>query len=144
MKKTVVAGILVSLLGGCAVLQELHRGPDSSYVTPELAPSEIDQITSDVAVFLSQQLPPAKTTLAFKPELTLFHEVFLDELASKGYGIATGESPADAIPVQYYVTMLDAGILVRINYKDQITSRYYHRTEKGLSSGKLAIRGAAK
>lgn len=144
MKKTVIAGLMISLLGGCSVLQELQRGPDSSYVTPEIVPSEIDKIASDIATSLSRQLPPAKTTLAFKPEVTLFHEVFLDELSSRGYGIATGESPVDAIPVQYYVTMLDGGILVRISFKDQVTSRYYRRTEKGLSFGNIAIRGVTK
>lgn len=139
MKKTIIAGMFISLLGGCAALQDLQRGQYSSYVAPEISPAEIDRISADLTGFLAQQLPPGRTTLAFKPELTLFHDVFLDELASRGYGIATAKAPEDAVHVEYYLTILDGGILARINYKDRIASRHYRRTEQGLSVGNFVV-----
>lgn len=146
MKKTAIAGMLIASLGGCATLQEIRGGGNEVYyVSPEITGAEINKIAADLAALLSRQLPPAKTTLAFKPELTLFHEVLLEELAGRGYGIATGEIPPEAVSIRYYVTILDRGILARVNYKDQAASRYYRRTERGLSSGGvLALRGGAK
>ncbi len=144
MKKTILAAAIMMQFGGCAVLQEFQRGQDSSYVEAGISTYETEKIAVDLSVFLSRQFPPAKTILAFKPELTLFQEILLDELSRKGYGIATGEAPADAIPIKYYVTVLGNGILVRVKYQGQVASRYHARTENGLSSGSVAIRGALK
>lgn len=144
MKKTVVAVLITTLLGGCAALQEFQRDQEPSYVAPEITTSETNRIAADLSDFLSQQLPPAKTTLAFKSDSTLFHKVLLVRLASKGYGIATGQAPSGAVLVRYYATILDNGILARVSYQDKIATRYYRRTEKGLSLGNVAIRGVMK
>jgi len=68
-------------------------------------------------------------------------------LSEKGFGIL-GVRPdkGSAVVLQYYVTGLGKGILLRMQYQGKVASWYYGRKADGnlAFSNKIAIREAAK
>lgn len=146
MKKLILA-LCVSSMFGCAQLEALRQSQAISYVSKEISVYDSETIGDDMARFLASQLPAAKTTLYIEPTNTLVRQVLVGELTDMGFGIVeTKGGEGAAIALQYFVTPLDNGVLVRMRYNDTISSRYYIRqTDGGLfPSNKVAVREAAK
>lgn len=133
MKKTVIAVSIA--LSGCASFPQLnHFGAKqqrvSSYVTPEISAADAEQITQDMVQFLEKKLPPAKTILALESSSSRFHELLVEKLGRRGFGVTETVS-AGAVPARYFVTSFEGGMLVRIKYRDSTASRYYNRLPEG-------------
>lgn len=131
--KNIILMISAFLASGCTLLPHLNQS-NTSYVAAEINNGEIEEVGIDMAKFLASQLPAAKTTLSLEPSKTLFQQVLMGELAELGFGITTTQNPEQqAVPLSYFVTTLDGGILVRMKYGDRVAGRYYSRTTEGLS-----------
>lgn len=151
MKKTVLAMcIAVSLTSGCAQLEALRNAnaPDAPFsFVAELNEADSERIGKDMTAFLADQFPAAKTTVYVEPSNTIVREVLVDEMVSKGFGILeTKPDQGPAVALQYFITYLSNGILVRMRYGEAVASRYYDRQSDGslYPSGKIAVREAAK
>ena len=149
MRTTIIA-LCVSSMFGCAHFEALKQKPQQqgiSYVYQEISEEDSETVGEDMAKFLASQLPAAKTTLYVEPSNTSIRAVLVDELASKGFGILEMKpEQGPAISLQYFVTPLDNGVLVRMRYQDKITSRYYGRQTDGslFPSSRVAVREATK
>lgn len=148
MRATIIA-LCVSSMFGCAHFESMKQKPQQgiSYVYQEISEDDSETVGEDMAKFLSSQLPAAKTTLYVEPSNTYVRAVLVDELAEKGFGILEMKpEQGPAIPLQYFITPLDNGVLVRMRYQDKITSRYYGRQSDGslFPSSKVAVREAAQ
>lgn len=132
---------------GCATFPSLPIIKQSSrtvnYVSPEVSIVESKRITADMAGFLSDQLPPARTTIDLVPATSRFHEMLATELAWRGFGVAEGSEEAGAVQLRYFVTTLDTGIVIRMKYKDQMAGRFYQRGAV-LMGGAYAVRETGK
>lgn len=144
MKKLILA-LCVSSMFGCAQLEALKQSQAISYVSKEISVYDSETIGEDMARFLASQLPAAKTTLYIEPTNTLVRQVLVGELTDMGFGIVEMKQ-GSAVALQYFVTPLDNGVLVRMRYNDMISSRYYSRQTDGslFPSSKVAVREAAK
>lgn len=151
MKKTIIA-LCVSTMFGCAHLEALTqkkqaKPPSYVYVTQEISDDDEEMVGEDMARFLAEQYPAAKTTLFIEPSESVFNEALVDGLTKKGFGILPiRPTQGPAIPVAYFVTNLGNGILVRLRYAGKISSRYYGRKSDGslYASGQIAIREGVK
>lgn len=149
MRTTIIA-LCVSSMFGCAHFEALKQKPQQqgiSYVYQEISEEDSEAVGEDMAKVLVSQLPAAKTTLYVEPSNTYVRAVLVEELAAKGFGILEMKPEhGPAIPLQYFVTQLDNGVLVRMKYQDKVTSRYYGRQTDGslFPSNKVAVREAAK
>lgn len=148
MRKTILA-LCVSSMLGCAHFDELNQKPQqsNSYVFYEISEDDSETLGEDMAKFLASELPAAKTTLYIEPSNTYVSAVLVDELASKGFGILEMKpDQGSAIPLQYFVTPLDNGVLVRMRYQDKTSSWFYGRQSNGslIPAGKVAVREATK
>lgn len=149
MKMTVLAMCIAMSLTGCAQLEALRNRNASapvSYVA-ELNEADSEKIGKDMTKFLAEQLPAAKTTVYVEPSNTIVRAVLVDEMAEKGFGILEMKpDQGPAVVLQYFVTTLSNGILVRMRYGDAVASRFYGRQTDGslYAAGKIAVREAAK
>ena len=150
MKRTVLAMCIAMSLTGCAQLEALknRNAPAStaSFVA-ELNDTDSERIGKDMTMFLAEQLPAAKTTVYVEPSNTVVRAVLVDEMAAKGFGILeTKPDQGPAVVLQYFITHLSNGILVRVRYGDAVASRYYGRQTDGnlYAAGKIAVREATK
>jgi hypothetical protein len=148
MRKTILA-LCVSSMFGCAHFEALKQKPQQSisYVYHEISEDDSEVVGEDMAKVLASQLPAAKTTLYIEQSNTYLRAVLVDELAAKGFGILEMKpDQGPAISLQYFVTPLDSGVLVRMRYQDKISSRYYGRGPDGalIPSSKIAVREAAQ
>lgn len=132
MKKTVIAVSIA--LSGCASFPQFNyfatKQKASSYVVQEINAADSEQLTQDMVQFLEKKLPPAKTILAVETSYSRFHEMLVEKLARRGFGV-TQTMSAGAVPVRYYVTLFEGGMLVRIKYQDGMASRFYNRLPEG-------------
>lgn len=132
--KTIMVAILLSI-AGCASFPEFNK-PSSSYVAPEINSFEAEDVARDMAGFLAEQMPAAKTTIALEPSKALLHEILSNELKERGFGVTGGVKPdQQVVSVRYFVTVLDGGVLVRMKYSKHLAGRYYAR----LNGGKLSF-----
>lgn len=151
MRMTVLAMCLaMSLLAGCAELEALKKMNDpastASFVA-ELNEADSEKIGKDMTVFLAEQFPAAKTTVYVEPSNTIVRTVLVNEMVAKGFGILeTKPGQGPAVVLQYFITRLSNGILVRMRYGEAIASRFYGRKADGslYAAGKIAVREAAK
>lgn len=148
MRKTVLAMCLALSFSGCAHLEALkEKNAATSYVSKEIDDYDAEIVGEDMAKFLAGEFPAAKTTIYVEPSNTTLREVLAAELSEKGFGILEiRPDKGAAVVLQYYVTELGNGILLRMRYQGKIASRYYGRKQDGdLSlSNKIAVREAAK
>lgn len=128
----VVIGIL---LVGCANLR-----PAQSYVDPALSDSEKQFLAQDILAYLTQALPPARTTLILDPPASqtpdALTSVLIPALRSQGYGLIlndsnTSQTEVEGIPLRYRVSHLSSGVVLRLGYLAQELSRYYPRDAQG-------------
>lgn len=147
MKRTVLAMCIAMSLVGCAQLEALkNRNSPASFVA-ELNESDSEKIGKDMTTFLAEQFPAAKTTVYVAPSNTIVRSVLVDEMAAKGFGILDSKpDQGPAVTLQYFITNLSNGILVRMRYGDAVASRFYGRQSDGslYAAGKIAVREAAK
>jgi hypothetical protein len=148
VKKSALIVSLSLASTGCAtfppfpLIKQESRVTD--YVSPEVSPVESRKITADMARFLSEQLPAARTTIDIGRDQGSFHEMLATELAWKGFGVVEGlDEGEDIVPLRYFVTTLGAGIVVRMKYLDQVAGRFYRRGAS-LMGGAYAVREAGK
>lgn len=140
----------MSLAAGCTTFPQVFKqtAARSSYVAPEVSHAEYEKIARDMARFLSAQLPPAKTTIELDPSGTSFHDIFFNELVWRGFGVVESkpEDGENTVPLRYFVTILDTGIVVRMKYSQQVAGRFYNRTGAGQLSfaSAYAVREATK
>ncbi len=150
MKMTVLAMCLAMSLPGCAQLEALknrNAAPAPFSFVAALNEDDSEKIGKDMTAFLAEQFPAAKTTVYVEPSNTIVRAVLVDEMASKGFGILeTKPEQGPAVVLQYFITNLSNGILVRMRYGDAVASRYYGRQSNGslFAAGKIAVREAAK
>jgi hypothetical protein len=150
MKRTILAMCIAMSLTGCAQLEALRSrnapAAPASFVA-ELNEADSERIGKDMATFLADQFPAAKTTVYVEPSNTIVRALLVDDLAAKGFGILeTKPDQGPAVALQYFITNLRNGILVRMRYGDAVASRYYGRQTDGslYAAGKIAVREAAK
>lgn len=150
-KSALIMGLSLASTG-CATLSSFQMPPflaikQSSrvmdYVSPEVSLDESRKITSDMALFLADQLPPARTTIDLVPATSQFHEMLASELAWRGFGVSYGSEEEDAVRLRYFVTLLDTGIVIRMKYRDRMAGRFYRRGNQ-LMGGVYAVREAGK
>lgn len=133
--KLILSVIFLSI-AGCASFPGFKE-PSASYVAPEVNSFEAEDVARDMAGFLAEQMPAAKTTIALEPSKALLHEILSAELKQRGFGVIDGDAKPDeqAVAVRYFVTILDGGVLVRMMYRKHLAGRYYAR----LDGGKLSF-----
>lgn len=143
MKKTAIAICL--LTSGCATFPALKQSkPSASYVSPEISLSESEEIARDMARFLSVRLPPAKTTIELDSSVSMFHHFLFNELVWRGFGVVE-HAEDGVVPLRYFVTTLDTGIVIRMKYDRQVAGRFYNRVGNRLSFGNAyAVREVAQ
>lgn len=149
MNKSVLALCVALSLTSCAHIEALRstKVVPASYVAKEISEADSETIGEDMAKFLADQLPAAKTTIYVEPSEAMVHDVLMEELMEKGFGILPIKpTQGPAISLQYFVTNLGNGVLVRMRYSGKISSRYYGRQSDGslYASGKIAVREDAK
>jgi hypothetical protein len=148
MNKSLLAVCIALSLTSCAHIEALRaKNTSASYVVQEMSESDSEIIGEDMAKFLASQFPAAKTAIYVEPSDTLVHEVLMEELTEMGFGILPLKpEPGAYVTLQYFVTPLDNGMLVRMRYSDRVSSRYYGRKSDGslYASGKIAVREALK
>lgn len=151
MRKSALIMSLSLASTGCATFPSFQMpsflaikqsGRIMDYVSPEVSLEESKKITADMAVFLADQLPPARTTIDLVPATNRFHEMLATELAWRGFGVSAGVEE-DVVQLRYFVTILDAGIVVRMKYQDRMAGRFYQRGNR-LIGGVYAVREAGK
>lgn len=129
MKKTIIAVCLA--LSGCASFPQLTNPSQSvSYTAGEISPGNLEWIAQDMVQFLSTQLPPATTTIELEPSASLFKDILMEQLSDNGFGIVEADHK-HAVPIRHFITILDGGVLVRLNYRDNVASRYYQYSQEG-------------
>src|SRR5687768_3824559 len=150
MKLSAIA-MCLPMITGCSVLSQLQARQQqpviASYVTQQITIEDGEAVAADMAAFLASQLPPAHTTLELEPSDSLFHEGLIVELTTKGFGVIQHPAEPDqaAVPLRYFVTTLDGGLLVRMKYSHKMAGRYYPQTPTGLSFGNaFAVREATQ
>lgn len=148
MNKSILAICVALSLTSCAQFEALRdKNQSSSYVAKEISAPDSEVIGEDMAKFMASQYPAAKTTIYVESSDALVHAVLVDELTKKGFGImAVKPMQGAAVQLQYFVTRVGNGILVRMKYSDRVSSRYYGRLADGRLSttGKIAVREAVK
>lgn len=149
-------GLILCLffLAGCASIQAKLDAMEAkkmagAYVSPEISKPDADEAASDIAQFLSAQLPPAKTTLDLQLSKNTFHAALIDKLMNRGFGIVQSNSLAeheDMVPLRYTVTTFGNGLLVELRYGGYVASRYLPRGNDGRLSlhNKYAVRGVSQ
>ena len=130
-----VPTLLAAVLGGCA------SNPNSSYVSDKVRASDASKLAADTVSYLSDELPPARTTLLVQvPEnKDVVTSVMLDKLRQRGYGVTIYTPDDNAVnPVgtlfRYYVSPLENGIWLRLTFPGKEVTRSYVRTTSGLLS----------
>lgn len=120
----------VMALAGCATDNKV------SYVDGVQA-SDAPYLARSITEFVSQELPPAATTLAIQPPQesqsgNALTPALHQQLASAGFGIA---SPDQHVPgahtLRYLVSPLSGGLLVRLNFDMTQANRWYVRNSAG-------------
>ncbi|HEU4854371.1 MAG TPA: hypothetical protein VFS89_03685 [Nitrosospira sp.] len=143
MKKIILI-VCFSMLSGCAALTALQEKTATSYVAAEISEVEAAAVAKDMVNFLSGQFPAAKTTISLESSKSVFHEMLSDELAANGFGVVETKTEG-AVPLRYFVTLLDGGVLVRMSYSGQVAGRYYPRSSGNLLfNTQYAVRGVVK
>ncbi|MEO9231582.1 MAG: hypothetical protein ABI216_21890 [Devosia sp.] len=150
MRAVILLMVAVSL-SGCASIKDrfasmsAQTNPDSSYVFKEISGADSELVAKVVTVFLSSQLPAAKTILGMNSSNTAFDSMLRDMLAQRGFGVSQSGAPG-SVPVRYLVTVFQNGILVRLRYQDKEISQLYDRTDSGSLSlhARFAIREVRK
>ena len=147
--KTIALAMCLLMLSGCAALQEriaklnVKKGSYNSFVAPEITASDSVIITKGMAKFLGGQMAYAKTTLELEPVQNPFHAQLRDQLRGMGFGVVETVIPnQDAVPIRYYVSPLETGVLVRMNYLGKSANLFFSRTPSGLSINTYAMRGS--
>lgn len=133
-------------LAGCETLAGLTTTASvGSYVAPEVNGAESAMVAKDMAQFLANQFPYAKTTIRLEPLKSEFHRDLVQELAKRGFGVIEGRQAPGAVEVYYAVSSLDRGIVARMRFQGKEVSRFYALTDKGLAlGGRYALRGVIK
>lgn len=133
-------------LAGCDTLAEFTTKSSvvGSYVEPAVTGAEAETVANDMARFLADQFPYAKTTIRLDPLKTQFRGLLIDELARRGFGIVESPVPGSVL-VRYAVTYLPGGVVARMRFNGKEASRFYAITGKGLSlRNNYAVRGVSK
>ncbi|WP_025902248.1 hypothetical protein [Tatumella sp. UCD-D_suzukii] len=125
--------LVASILGGCA------SNPDASYVSDKVRSIDANVLATDTVAYLSEALPPARTTLLIEPPKSgdAVTPVMLEKLRQRGYGVTT-YTPQKGIvtpigtPFRYAVSPLDNGVWLRLSYPGKEATRFYLRTTAGL------------
>jgi uncharacterized lipoprotein YajG len=147
--KAVALVICLFLVSGCASLRDriasMHdtQGKDATFILKGISDSDSTEISQDIAQYMANQYPAAKTTIELDVVNNLLHKKLQEQLTRRGFGI--GASP-EAVQLRYYVTALDTGLLVRMRYQYKVASRYYPRATDGRLSmqSRFTVREATK
>jgi hypothetical protein len=124
-------------LAGCAI------GPNTSYVSSVLAPTDATVIAAGIGSFMRIQLPAASTTLVLDPTPSdqvgnAVTPALANNLRQQGFAVVEGAGPPGAHTLRYWVTALDgSGELVRLRIDTwKEASRFFVRDTAGhLQSG---------
>ena len=139
--------ILICLvaLSGCASLQEKFNSmatKGDSYVAPGISQEDANTVAVDMAEYLSENLPAAKTTIDVGSLKGPLQSVLVEQLTLKGFGVVEKKSD-NSILLRYKVSPLYKGVLVRMAYQGIEASRFYSRDSAGgLSAGGYAVKAS--
>ena len=149
MRKAAMIMSLSLASAGCATFPSFpiikQEKKVMNYVAPEVSLADSEKIAADMARFLANQLPPARTTIGLSGSSSMFNEMLVNELAWRGFGISEGGSGDDeqVVQLRYFVTILDTGIVVRMRYNAHVAGRFYQRGTP-LLGGVYVVRGLDK
>ncbi len=149
--KIIAIILCASMLFGCASFKaklEAMNNPKpvhASYVAPDISEEDAAVITKSMAQFLGRQMAYAKTTLELEPLQNRFHAQLRDQLRGIGFGVTENIMPEqDTVPIYYFVTPFDSGVLVRLAYQEKMVSLFFDRTASGLIPKIYAMREVTK
>lgn len=152
--KALALMVILLPLSGCAALQAKleamqAKATPGSYVASEISESDANEVAMDMAEFLAARLPAAKTTLDLQLSANKLQTKLVDQLMVRGFGIIQSKVQSDqegTVMLQYKITRLDAGVLVRLRYGGHMATRYLSRAPDGRLSrqNKYAVREVAK
>ncbi|MBD8483925.1 conjugal transfer protein TrbH [Pseudomonas coleopterorum] len=123
------------LLSACATSR-----PSMSYVAPEVTAADAQTLAADTVAYLSDPLPPARTTLVLDPPTHAKHDALtvamLNALRARGYGVSivdpkTGVPAGQGTPLRYLASPLYSGMVLRLQFQGVEASRFYPRTASG-------------
>jgi len=123
----------VLALAGC---QSTDRSA-VSYVAVNMPPPVAAQLASDTVGYLSDNLPPARTTVVVQPGITGLardnvSDAMIAALRQKGYGVIVSDitkpNTGQGTPIRFLVSRIENGVLLRMQYPGREVTRYYVRT----------------
>ncbi|MGS7411475.1 conjugal transfer protein TrbH [Klebsiella pneumoniae] len=126
--------IAILLVSGCSTMR-----PTQSYVSPELKAGDARTLSTDAVSYLSDVLPPARTTLVIDLPKTRGQQdsltsAMMASLRARGYGVTVADPKTAATagtPLRYLASPLYGGVLLRLQYQGTEASRFYPRTIGG-------------
>lgn len=134
------------VMTGCATLTHV-TSQQSNYIGM-VSHADAEMVTKDMAGFLAEQLPPAKTTFSLDPMEDYFHYTLLENLGEQGFGVVVHapEEEHEAIALRYAVSPVESGVVVRMKFQGKEVSGFYGRASNGgLSFNNIyAVREAIK
>lgn len=125
----VVLGVGLALaLGGCVI------APPASYVASS-TPRDNQVIATAICGYLSDALPPGRTTVIIEPAVSgdpaLLGLVGAD-LRARGFGVAGPKSgPINAVPLRLLLTPNFGGYVARVDYGSQEVGTFFGRDISG-------------
>ncbi|MFZ2316066.1 MAG: conjugal transfer protein TrbH [Gammaproteobacteria bacterium] len=123
--------IAIFFLCSCATTR-----PTQSYVDSAITTNDAQVLSRDTADYLANLLPPARTTLILDPPGRMSHDsltiTMLAALRNRGYGVTiinskSNLSGSEGVHLRYLVSPLDGGVLLRLQYQDIESTRFYPR-----------------
>ncbi len=151
--KIIALAICLFMLSGCAALRDRiasmnnpnPKEGSATFILRGIAESDSTQISQDIAQFLANQYPAAKTTIELDAVKSVLHAKLREQLTRRGFGVTEGIMDS-GVHVRYSVTPLESGLLVRMRYHKKYASRYYARDiDSRLSlQSRFTLREAAK
>jgi hypothetical protein len=133
----------------------VNKRPTQSYVDSSITTNDAHMLARDTADHLADLLPPARSTLVLDPPARMSHDLLtstmLAVLRKRGYGVEMIDSKTrspgtDSVHLRYLASTLDSGILLRLQYQDIESARYYPRSSDGqlLVGTPFMVRGEEK
>jgi len=132
-------------LSGCASLQAKFNSmatKGESYVAPDISQEDANIVAQDMAEYLSENFPAAKTTIDVGASKGPLQSTLVEQLTLEGFGVVEKKSD-NSILLRYKVSPLYKGVLVRMAYQGIEASRFYSRDSAGgLSAGGYAVKAS--
>lgn len=132
--RPIILLVTALLLTACAASRS-----NLSYIESSVTADDAQTLARDIVDFLTDSLPPARTTIVLYPPNTkekdtqdVLTAALLPALSDRGYGVMLIDSSADTadstgIPLRYLVSSFNGGLLLRLQYQGNEVSRYYSK-----------------